>query len=341
MINTNLVIGRLGSGKTTCIKHLIENIPENEYWLIIVNEFGQIGIDAALLSGQQNNSLNITEINGGCICCAAQSKLRVTLTNLIRKKEPDRIIIEATGLGHPAGIIDLLRQEYLSPIIKLNSIITLIDISLFEHAYDPQNTKSPLSTDSFNQQAQLADIIIFNKMDLATKNCLINANDYLKTIYPEKFQVIQTQDAKLDMKYLSLISEIDNRASFKTSTENLSSFHNSIITHKDITVENFSSQSDEYYSIGYIFPATVVFNRKKLQLLFEQSFNNNDSSLVRLKAVFNCGRFWQGFNAVNSTIGIAESYYRRDSRIELLYINQDFDIDAFKDALFLCSKELC
>ncbi len=340
MINTNLIIGRLGSGKTTCIKHLIENIPGDEYWAIIVNEFGQIGIDSALLTGQQNNSVNITEINGGCICCAAQSQLRVTLTNLIRKNKPDRIIIEATGLGHPAGIIDLLRDEFLRPIIRINSIITVIDISLFNQSFNALDKGSPLATESFNQQTQLADIIILNKMDLAESSSIDHANNYLKTLYPEKRKIIQAEQGKIDLKHLSLDSDIETKTLPVASSSKLYSSQTKMIFCQNISIEFFSSESDEYMSFGFIFPASVFFIRKKLQDLFEEALKNKNLSFIRLKAIFNCGRFWQAFNAVDDNLDTTESYYRRDSRIELISKNKEFDSDTFKDALFSCIKNI-
>ncbi|MCK4710345.1 MAG: GTP-binding protein, partial [Gammaproteobacteria bacterium] len=188
MIDTNLIIGRLGSGKTCCIMHLLTNKPENENWAVIVNEFGQIGIDAALLEPETTDSLSITEIAGGCICCAAQSQLHVTMTKLIRQYRPDRILIEATGLGHPAGIIDLLRDEYLHKVININSIISVIDLSLFNLPNDIFAERSPINTENFKHQNQLADIVVLNKSDLASESAFENANKYLDTFYPEKIK---------------------------------------------------------------------------------------------------------------------------------------------------------
>ncbi|MDH5423425.1 MAG: GTP-binding protein [Gammaproteobacteria bacterium] len=334
MINTNLIIGRLGSGKTTCIKHLIRHIPAHEFWLIIVNEFGQIGIDEALLSDQQNDSISITEINGGCICCAAQSQLQVILTSLIRKRKPDRIIIEATGLGHPAGIVDMLRSEYLRSVISVNSVITVTDLSLFSQPFEALDKTSPLTTESFTQQIQLADIVILNKIDLAGPSNFEYATAYLQSIFPHKMHIIDAKNAEFDLKYLSMSSDLMSKPSMKSPHSMHNSSSSEKLSYKDTTIECFSSESDEYMSFGLIFPASVVFKRKHLQELFQNYLSNADFKIVRLKGVFNCGRLWHAFNAIDSTMNTEESYYRRDSRVELIYQRQLFDSSAFKDALF-------
>jgi len=334
MIDTNLIIGSLGSGKTSCIQHLIEQIPDNEYWLIIVNEFGQIGIDAALLSEQQSNNLNIREISGGCICCAAQSKLRVNLTQLIRDKRPDRILIEATGLGHPAGIIDLLRDEYLKPVINISTIITVVDISLFDQQPDSHDTGSPINTENFKQQIQLADIIVLNKMDLATNSNQTHVRHFLKSFYPLKNKIIETMQGKIDSCHLSFDSAVDKKVPFSKVHTHYDHENQTFQLH-DFSIQQFSSESESHMSFGFIFPAEVTFSRKCLQNFFTTLLNNPSLQIERLKAVFNCGRNWYGFNAVGTDLNISESFYRRDSRIEIISAKKNFDITDFRNRLFV------
>ena len=333
MIDTNLIIGRIGSGKTSCIQHLIKQIPDNEYWLIIINEFGQIGIDAALLSDQQSNNLNIREISGGCICCAAQSKLRINLTQLIRDKRPDRILIEATGLGHPTGIIDLLRDEYLQPVINICSIIAVVDISLFEQQPDIHDTGSPVNTESFNQQIQLADIVVLNKMDLATSSSQTHVSHYLKSFYPLKNKLIETTQGKIGINHLSLDSAVDTKIPLSQASTHYSYESQTFQSH-NFSIQQFSSENESHMSFGFIFPAEVVFPRKCLQDLFTNLLNNPSFQIERLKAVFNCGRNWYGFNAIGTDLNISESFYRRDSRIEIISTDNKYDITHFREKLF-------
>jgi len=333
MINTHLIIGRLGSGKTSCIRRLISQKPKNEKWAILVNEFGQIGLDAALLETQSNDGFNITEIAGGCICCAAQSQLRVSLNNLIRTYRPDRLIIEATGLGHPAAIIDLLRDEYMSKIINVNAVIAILDLTLFYKPFDKLTENSPLTTESFSQQTHLADIIVLNKSDLVPERNITNAKKYLDTIYPKKIQIIETVNGQLPINTLFIqttsnqknLSHSHISDAYNTTSENFS--------FKDYVIESFCSETNEHLSFGYIFPPAIIFNRKKVTKFIEDGFTDE---IIRLKTVINCDKFWYAFNVSGSQLESFESFYRRDSRIEFITENKLINREAIKIQLLNC-----
>jgi len=334
MIDTHLIIGRLGSGKTSCIRRLISQKPKNEKWAILVNEFGQIGLDAALLETQSNDGLNITEIAGGCICCAAQSQLRVSLNNLIRTYSPDRLIIEATGLGHPAAIIDLLRDEYMSKIIKVNSVIAILDLTLFDTSFDKITEKSPLTTESFSQQTHLADIIVLNKSDLVPEQNITNAKKYLDSIYPKKIQIIETVSGQLPINTL-FIQTTSNQTNISHS--HISDAYNTTsesFSFKDYVIESFCSVTNEHLSFGYIFPPAITFNRKMITHFIEGVFTND---IIRLKAIINCDKFWYAFNSSGSQHENYESFYRRDSRIEFITKDKLINREKIKTQLLHCT----
>ncbi|MBD3612671.1 MAG: hypothetical protein HUJ13_09755 [Hydrogenovibrio crunogenus] len=119
-IPVTLVTGLLGSGKTTAIHHLLEHKPSHETWGLLINEFGEIGIDAATLN---LDSDIIEAVSGGCICCSAQMGYQQALHSLL-KHPLDRILIEPTGLGHPAKIIDTLRA--FQPQIHIAGLLCVI-----------------------------------------------------------------------------------------------------------------------------------------------------------------------------------------------------------------------
>jgi len=336
MIDTNLIIGRLGSGKTSCILHLLQNKPENENWAVIVNEFGQIGIDAALLEPESTNNLSIKEIAGGCICCAAKTQLHVTLTTLIRQHRPDRILIEATGLGHPAGIVDLLRDEYLHKVININSIINVIDLTLFNNTDEISGQRSAVNTEIFLHQNQLADIVVLNKSDLVSETCIEKSNKYLHNIYPKKKKIISTTKAKIDLKWLTLISDISHKETIRTETSNNIQTRTETITYLNTTVECFFSDYENLVSFGYILPANIIFDRKKTQDFLNTITTDLQLNIIRLKAVLNCGRFWYGFNGVAQKLDTAESFYRRDNRIEFIIPADSFEMESLRDNLFSC-----
>jgi len=154
---TNLITGFLGSGKTTTILHLLANKPKDEVWAVLVNEFGEVGIDGALLA---DSGALLKEIPGGCMCCVNGLPMQVGLNTLLRQGKPDRLLIEPTGLGHPKQILDLLTAEVYQPWIDLKATLCLLDPRQLLDAKVSNNQ-------NFRDQLAAADIIIANKQDNA------------------------------------------------------------------------------------------------------------------------------------------------------------------------------
>ena len=158
MTRTNLITGFLGSGKTTSILHLLAHKDPNEKWAVLVNEFGEVGIDGALLA---DSGALLKEIPGGCMCCVNGLPMQVGLNTLLRQGKPDRLLIEPTGLGHPEQILDLLTAPVYEPWIDLRATLCILDPRLL------LDEKSA-SNENFRDQLAAADIIVANKSDRAT-----------------------------------------------------------------------------------------------------------------------------------------------------------------------------
>jgi len=108
-VPTNIITGFLGVGKTSAILQLLENKPSNERWAVLVNEFGEIGVDGSLFEGkhQESSGVYIREVPGGCMCCAAGLPMQIALNQLLQRAKPDRLLIEPTGLGHPVEVLQI------------------------------------------------------------------------------------------------------------------------------------------------------------------------------------------------------------------------------------------
>ena len=159
MTKTNLLTGFLGSGKTTSILHLLANKDPNEKWAVLVNEFGEVGIDGALLA---DSGALLKEIPGGCMCCVNGLPMQVGLNTLLRQGKPDRLLIEPTGLGHPKQILDILTAPVYEPWIDLRATLCIIDPRQLQ---DEKVT----SNENFRDQLAAADIIVANKEDRASE----------------------------------------------------------------------------------------------------------------------------------------------------------------------------
>jgi len=157
-VPTNIITGFLGVGKTSTIMHLLKSKPDHERWAILVNEFGEIGVDGSLFEGQRSKDgkVFIREVPGGCMCCAAGLPMQIALNQLLARAKPDRLLIEPTGLGHPIEVLEVLRAKYYCTALAIKKIITLVDArNLADARYTEHST--------FNQQIAIADVVVGNK----------------------------------------------------------------------------------------------------------------------------------------------------------------------------------
>lgn len=125
MTKIDIVSGFLGAGKTTLIKKLLEErVFSGERVVLIENEFGEIGIDGTLLKGY---GIEVKEMNSGCICCTISGDFNQALKEMMKKYQPDRIIIEPSGVGKLSDVIKGCRQITQLKEIALNICLTVID----------------------------------------------------------------------------------------------------------------------------------------------------------------------------------------------------------------------
>ncbi|MBD5771505.1 CobW family GTP-binding protein [Marinomonas colpomeniae] len=150
-----LVTGFLGAGKTTLIRQLLDLSPVNERWAVLVNEFGDIGLDSAFYS---NSDVAIKEVPGGCVCCTTSAAFQQGLNQLIKEHNPDRIFIEPSGLGHPKQIIQKLRGTSYHDVLLLTGAFCVLDA---RNLKDERYTKHTI----FNDQIESANGIVFSHVD--------------------------------------------------------------------------------------------------------------------------------------------------------------------------------
>lgn len=125
-IPSHLIAGPLGAGKTSLIRHLLAQKPAAERWAVLINEFGQIGLDAALLE-RGEDGIALAEVAGGCVCCVNGAPFQVGLGRLLRQARPDRLLIEPSGLGHPAQLLAQLRQPPWRGVLAVQPALLVLD----------------------------------------------------------------------------------------------------------------------------------------------------------------------------------------------------------------------
>ncbi|WP_265583891.1 CobW family GTP-binding protein [Chitinimonas koreensis] len=198
-VPVNLLTGFLGVGKTTAVRRLLADKPADQFWAVLVNEFGEVGIDGAAIEASADG-LNVVEVPGGCICCTTSPMLRVSITRLLRARRPDRLLIEPSGLGHPAGIVDVLRDPYLAAALELRAVVTLVDP---RHLDDARYTLN----DTWRDQIALADVLVANKCDRADAAQIDRFARMAEGLYPPKLAVVTTRDGVFEAGLLDLVAE--------------------------------------------------------------------------------------------------------------------------------------
>jgi G3E family GTPase len=125
-IPTHVIAGPLGAGKTSLIRHLLAQRPAHERWAVLINEFGLIGLDAALLT-TDDDGVALGEVAGGCLCCVNGVPFQVGLSRLLRQAKPDRLLIEPSGLGHPLQLLEQLGEAPWVGVLAVQAPLLVLD----------------------------------------------------------------------------------------------------------------------------------------------------------------------------------------------------------------------
>lgn len=189
-----LLSGFLGSGKTTLLKRILSWESDLSKTVVLVNEFGDIGIDGSLL---KNSGTDVIELTSGCICCTLSADLKRSLTTIWERFSPRRIFIEGSGVADPTPIAAVINTKELGRFMSLTKIITVLDADFWES----RQIFGPL----FYNQLQMAHLILLNKIDLLEDKKISLFLKEIHEIIPDS-QVVPTIQCAIDPE--SLWSEV-------------------------------------------------------------------------------------------------------------------------------------
>lgn len=303
-IPTNIITGFLGAGKTTAILSLLARKPENEKWAILINEFGNVGVDGAILDQQ---GAIVKEVPGGCMCCVAGLPMSVGINALLAQK-PDRLLLEPTGLGHPKEIINKLTSDTYRDYIDLKATITLVD---------PRQFSDPIYTDNqnFQDQIALADILVANKVDQSQTDDLRAFEQYADTLTPAKAVLGHVEQGELALEWLE-VERLERQASHSHHHHGHEEDAAPLPGLELAPGQQFIRRENSgqgYRSCGWFFATDLVFDFSKLFTLF------SNLNAQRVKAVVNTERGCFAFNVVNRVVSVNElSLENFESRIEVI-----------------------
>lgn len=297
-VPTNIITGFLGVGKTSAILHLLSTKPATERWAVLVNEFGEIGVDGSLIESQLavEQGIYVREVPGGCMCCTAGVSLMVALNDLLIRARPDRLLIEPTGLGHPREVLQVLSSEAYRDVLDLGRTLTLVDARKLNDARYTLH-------DTFNQQIAMADTVVGNKEDLYNLDDRQRLLDYVEVVGKPHANVLFTQHGRVDPELLIGGSSAS-------------------ATQPYCAISRSSREKEGYLSRGWCFDGEVVFNREKLVAFL------STLEVERMKGVFvtDAGSF--GYNLTPDGIEETVLSHCADSRVEMIAAEIDPEWEA-------------
>ena len=322
----NIIMGFLGVGKTTAILDLLQQKPKDEKWAVLVNEFGEVGIDGAILSAE--SGMVISEVPGGCLCCVSGIPFQVALSNLIAQQQPDRILIEPTGLGHPKNLIRSLTSKEYQQHSELKASICLLD---------PRQLKDPryLQHETFNDQCYLADVLVANKIDLCDEEDKRLFEQFSASITPEKSALGWVKNAQLDLAWLDIAR---NEARSSKGAHPHSHQHSKNDSEEGMqpvslaagqSYQSFENEGMGYYSLGWLLADDQVFNYQALsQWLMTLE-------VERIKGLMITDEGTRVMNLRDQVFTEMPTRALSQSRLEIIHHNT-LDKDLLEQALIAC-----
>lgn len=218
-IPATVITGFLGAGKTTLIRHMLENANGKRIALII-NEFGDLGVDGEILKGcgiETCTDEDVIELSNGCICCTVAEDFIPTMQKLLeRENAPDHIVIETSGLALPQPLVRAFNWPEISTRVTVDGVVTVVDgkaVTEGRFAHDVAavdalrkldenlDHETPLS-ELFEDQLACADMIVINKSDLLTADELSSLCEQLRTEARGGVQVLTSTMGALPVEIL-------------------------------------------------------------------------------------------------------------------------------------------
>lgn len=320
-VPTHIISGFLGAGKTTLLQHLLSQKPENEVWAVLMNEFGQIGVDQQLISQQQGYA--VKELLGGCLCCSSQLPMQIALSRLLSESKPDRLFIEPTGLGHPAQLLEQLTEPHWQKTLDMRALVIVVDGSrLHDQAWVEQNL--------YTDQLKAAQIVVISHID-----CMSDEDREAYLELKQEYQTyvrhwIEADHGIVNIQQLDMIQQpLQRKVQPLLKQQSMQANSEDVPAIKQLPY-HYVETSQGYTVAGWKLPKRWQFKFYDLLDLFcaQQDW-------VRIKGIFNTDQGWKSFNFNPQQFNYKSVEEGIDNRIEIIYqSNQDWLL--FETELLAC-----
>ncbi len=310
-----IITGFLGSGKTTLLNQILQN-KEHLKIAVLVNEFGDINIDEQLLISGESD---MVELDNGCICCTINDSLVDAVYRVLEREEKvDYLVIETTGLADPLPIILTFISIELKFLTRLDAIITVVDAAAFDAKH--------FDSDAALSQIRYGDMVILNKIDLATEEKITKLKAFIEDLKPG-FRILPSEYGQVPLPLILDIglTQTDNyQGKISEFRRNKSAFSNHL-ANDDFNFVSF--QSDRPFKI------------EKFEHFFSQQLPNN---VFRAKGIlwFQESPSRHIFQLSGPRYDLQADNWRSQPKNELVFIGRNLDKCLIRQQLNQCLAEL-
>jgi G3E family GTPase len=288
-IDTVLITGFPGAGKTTLINGWLAQRPPGARWAVLLNETGGIAIDPGPQPPEGPAEVEVTEVNGGCACCAARVAFATTLTRLLRRGPWDRLFVETTGLGHPARLLDPLRTGALGARLRVRPPVAVIDATRSAVYLDPARPGHATAAD----HVALARLVVLNRAGSDTASAALAAR--LTAMPPWPATVFTTPHGAVSLEAVDAALE---------------------------RLEADPGAVADPTALQRRWSAADLFDRARLMATLDALIAPggalSDHGVLRGHGVFRTGRAWYAWRWADGRSDWNETAWRADSRLEVL-----------------------